>query len=668
MNFPTNVDSENEIKKVDKNSLKCSNCTQDTVATIFCKECNCNYCLKCDQLVHAFSVFKKHDRIQIKKKEQTKRKEYYCSHHPKNQIKLYCCDCKEMICLDCLVEAHQKHAILKPDKAHELYFKEENITELLKDIKNQKSNLINTKKNLDIQKTQLEEEKKGIFVKINDQINYLIKQIQTKSEEIKEEVSSTYDKTIQKITKQTNELNDILNIIQENQKNNKFKNDGNTNDDEEEDEKDEEEEDDDDDDPISRIHRILRLQNAKKATINNLNVIKNNQPIYKENLNLNFILNAISTIKIMQNQKIQKKKKKDDDENDSTDNLNKNENESQSLSIPKLLPLCESPQFRLHFYDPPLKKKNKNKGKSKNESYQRDLEIEKELNNKTPIKTYKDLFENHLILNEFILLFHSDYIEDIYFQIENESYKKTRNELYDTAKFHFKIFTKNMIKTELIKIKTSVKKMDKLSNKIAGTLGVINIKKSNELNLFRTFLTYNTLQTKFYQKELSFYPKKMCIEYTGNRITPILIRWLPLLACNINSNSSYFEIKIKKLSKNSAFGFGVVPSNHSLVGMPGWKNSLGYHSDDGKCFFGKGKVLDYGPVYGVNDIIGLYINKKECYAFFTKNGKKLPSVAKGYHLLKKNLYPAFGIVEGSVKLTLNFGTSNFAFTKFNKKK
>lgn len=98
--------------------------------------------------------------------------------------------------------------------------------------------------------------------------------------------------------------------------------------------------------------------------------------------------------------------------------------------------------------------------------------------------------------------------------------------------------------------------------------------------------------------------------------------------------------------------------------MPGWDScSYGYHGDDGGIFHATGHMLrEYGPTFGVGDVIGCGIDYHERAIFYTHNGKFL-----GYAFtslsdreLQKNWYPVVGIDSKSV-IKCNFGQSPYVF-------
>jgi Ran-binding protein 9/10 len=123
----------------------------------------------------------------------------------------------------------------------------------------------------------------------------------------------------------------------------------------------------------------------------------------------------------------------------------------------------------------------------------------------------------------------------------------------------------------------------------------------------------------------------------------------------------YFEIEIKNKSKDGMIAVGFSSHRASLERLPGWESeSWAYHGDDGKSFFGEGTGRNYGPTFGVNDVIGCGIDFASGCAFFTKNGRNLGIAFK--ELKNVRPFPAVGMKKspGSC-ISVNFGQKPFIF-------
>ncbi len=67
---------------------------------------------------------------------------------------------------------------------------------------------------------------------------------------------------------------------------------------------------------------------------------------------------------------------------------------------------------------------------------------------------------------------------------------------------------------------------------------------------------------------------------------------------------------------------------------------------------------DYGPSFGVGDVIGCGWNIKTSTVWFTKNGEWL---GNGFEKVAGRFYPCIWIGIGEVQLSVNFGQHPFAY-------
>ena len=123
----------------------------------------------------------------------------------------------------------------------------------------------------------------------------------------------------------------------------------------------------------------------------------------------------------------------------------------------------------------------------------------------------------------------------------------------------------------------------------------------------------------------------------------------------------YFEITLlSKVSKDSTVAIGVTTKPYPYFRLPGWnKNSVGYHSDDGRKFWNdEYGGRSYGPSWGkLGEVIGCGYKPKTGEIFFTKNGMFLGMAFAG---LRNVWYPSIGS-DGNVKLKVNFGDEDFMY-------
>jgi len=87
---------------------KCDNC-EEKLAVLWCEPCSqgTHYCSDCDASVHVIKALRNHVRITLKEK---KKKLIFikCKSHAKDN-KVYCVDCKVLICNMCFIDDHPQH-------------------------------------------------------------------------------------------------------------------------------------------------------------------------------------------------------------------------------------------------------------------------------------------------------------------------------------------------------------------------------------------------------------------------------------------------------------------------------------------------------------------------------------------------------------------------------
>ena len=103
---------------------------------------------------------------------------------------------------------------------------------------------------------------------------------------------------------------------------------------------------------------------------------------------------------------------------------------------------------------------------------------------------------------------------------------------------------------------------------------------------------------------------------------------------------------------------GLATSSFPLVGkQPGWdRRSYGYHGDDGAVFHGSGVGgKNYGPTFGVGDVVGCGLDYRDGSVFFTKNGRflgvhpaTLSAPGEEHNGLLGEWYGVVGLDSGSV--------------------
>eukprot|EP00188_Purpureofilum_apyrenoidigerum_P005868 Plantae.Rhodophyta-Purpureofilum_apyrenoidigerum.ctg8156.p1 GENE.Plantae.Rhodophyta-Purpureofilum_apyrenoidigerum.ctg8156~~Plantae.Rhodophyta-Purpureofilum_apyrenoidigerum.ctg8156.p1 ORF type:complete len:426 (-),score=60.00 Plantae.Rhodophyta-Purpureofilum_apyrenoidigerum.ctg8156:293-1570(-) len=121
----------------------------------------------------------------------------------------------------------------------------------------------------------------------------------------------------------------------------------------------------------------------------------------------------------------------------------------------------------------------------------------------------------------------------------------------------------------------------------------------------------------------------------------------------------YFEAKIINAGDSKFIGFGMCLDRNSLNRLPGWDHgSLGYHSDDGMKFCGRGNGETYGPKCSTNDVVGMCWNLLDKSVFFTNNGAYL---GVAFRDIEGTYFPTVGLRSRGAVVEVNFGKKPFVY-------
>ena len=141
-----------------KVELTCENCHRATTPVgTFCHNCVLFICQHCEEAHRTMRVFSDHVVVPLDDLRQNtaaqEAAQIRCKEHGGEEMKLYCYDCKQLICRDCIVIDHKGHEYNFVNKAAvqcRAYLKEsvaplrktkENISQVLKEVQSMKSKL-----------------------------------------------------------------------------------------------------------------------------------------------------------------------------------------------------------------------------------------------------------------------------------------------------------------------------------------------------------------------------------------------------------------------------------------------------------------------------------------------------------------------------------------------
>lgn len=153
------------LKPVDKNPV-CNICLQAEPedspakippATMYCIDCRDNLCPECSMHHRKQKLSKDHKVISVgseMNEEELLEKSVlcFCDEHKKEQLKLYCIDCKMLVCVLCFVESHRLHDCRNVSKvADEL---RQQIVANIARVSNQVTEMFSQKEQLEEETTQ----------------------------------------------------------------------------------------------------------------------------------------------------------------------------------------------------------------------------------------------------------------------------------------------------------------------------------------------------------------------------------------------------------------------------------------------------------------------------------------------------------------------------------
>ena len=109
-------------------AVLCTEC--DQTATLFCEQCDFDFCAGHSKHVHALKMFHRHNVMRVAEKAaflaeklrrdaqgKAQKNENKCALHPDQLLYLYCTDCSAAICTVCAHGKHHSHGRLEIDEA-----------------------------------------------------------------------------------------------------------------------------------------------------------------------------------------------------------------------------------------------------------------------------------------------------------------------------------------------------------------------------------------------------------------------------------------------------------------------------------------------------------------------------------------------------------------------
>ena len=103
------------MKKAEQNEkVECTNCSSKLPSVAFCHQCSEYICTKCVEAHKHMRQFSTHKVVSIESLRTASsfpvvEKEVHCSKHRDEKLKLYCYDCRKLVCRDCVLIDHKDH-------------------------------------------------------------------------------------------------------------------------------------------------------------------------------------------------------------------------------------------------------------------------------------------------------------------------------------------------------------------------------------------------------------------------------------------------------------------------------------------------------------------------------------------------------------------------------
>lgn len=166
--------------------LKCESGLDEDAAVAKCLQCDHYLCRSCANLHRKLRIFTDHRVLslsEISDNVQTLEQTRYCPSHDKEELKLYCLTCREVVCRDCTIVTH---------KSHDFNFIRDVHDDLLKELTDAADKV---------------ESKKLKFLSSVDMLEDIITNTTENARKTKHIISSCFNAEIAKLEKRRDELN-----------------------------------------------------------------------------------------------------------------------------------------------------------------------------------------------------------------------------------------------------------------------------------------------------------------------------------------------------------------------------------------------------------------------------------------------------------------------------
>lgn len=189
--------------------LMCSKCKK-CEAVRFCRTCEF-VCQRCEEIHQEWDDYSTHQIIDLDTVTgdvtalvPPLKKTLFCTKHPKREADLYCDDCDELICRDCIVRVHRNHQY---DLIPESFAKHEReIITSAKPVEDQIAMLTRAVQSADAECAAVEKQEKDVVNRIHNAFGQLRQALEAREAELVGQVQQIGQQKMKNLKAQRNEL------------------------------------------------------------------------------------------------------------------------------------------------------------------------------------------------------------------------------------------------------------------------------------------------------------------------------------------------------------------------------------------------------------------------------------------------------------------------------
>ena len=210
-------DIKDTLQKVTSSDHPICNKCKKREAVRFCRTCGF-VCQRCVEIHQEWDDLATHDIVDLDTLTgnvttlvPALKKPLFCTKHPAKEADLYCDQCEELICRDCIVRVHRDHQY---DLAHELFVKHEReILTHLRPVEEQIATLTRAIESLDARCTAVAEQKTAVVAEIQTAITHLQQALKVRKNELVGQAEQMAQQKLKNLAAQRDEF--IMQIAQQ---------------------------------------------------------------------------------------------------------------------------------------------------------------------------------------------------------------------------------------------------------------------------------------------------------------------------------------------------------------------------------------------------------------------------------------------------------------------